>query len=278
MIEIGRYNKLTVNKILPHGAYLDAGEEYDEILLPTRYLPKETELGDELRVFIYRDSEDLLIATTEEPKAIVGDIVVLKCIQVNAAGAFLDWGLMKDLLVPFREQKYPMEEGKKYLVKVYYDEVSQRIVASSKLLKFIDNEEIDVAEGDEVELMVSHKTDMGYSVIINDHSWGLLYANEVFRPLYPGNRMRGYVTKIREGNKIDVSLQKKGYDAAIPDMTMRLLFVLKENNGFLPLTDKTEPEKLYELLQMSKKNFKKAAGALYREKKITIEDEGIRLV
>jgi uncharacterized protein len=275
MIEIGRYNDLRVVKVKDIGVFLD-GDEYGEILMPVRYVPEGTQPDDILHAFIYRDSEDLIIATTLEPKAEVGDIAWLECKQVTDFGAFMDWGLPKDLLVPFREQSIPMEEGKSYWVMVYLDKASQRIVGSARLGKYLKNEELTVNEGDEVEIGICEKTDLGYRVMVNGLHWGILYKNEVYQPLKMGDRMRGFVKKIREDNKIDISLQKQGYEA-IPELSLKLLHILKEHQGFLPLTDHSAPEEIYRLLQMSKKTFKKAVGALYKQKIVEIGEKGITL-
>ncbi|MDX2001881.1 MAG: S1-like domain-containing RNA-binding protein [Chitinophagales bacterium] len=277
MLEIGRYNTLKVNKILSFGAYLDAGEGHDEILLPTRYIPQGLQPGDTIEVFVYRDSEDLLIATTETPLAQVGELAYLKCVQTTDHGAFMDWGLLKDLLVPFREQKLPLEAGRHYWVYVYYDQLSQRIAGSTKLNKFFSNEALELKENQEVELLVIKKTDLGYSVLIDRQYWGMLYHNEVFKPLQVGEQLRGYVKKIREDQKVDVSLQPQGYGAAIDENVAKLQYLLNEHGGYIALTDHSPAEAIYAMAEMSKKNFKKAVGALYKAGQISIEEKGIRL-
>lgn len=276
MLELGRYNELKVVKVQEIGAFLNGGE-YGEILLPIRYVPRGLKAGQWLEVFIYRDSEDLVIATTLEPLAEVGDVAWLKCTQVTDFGAFVDWGLPKDLLVPFREQARQMEAGKGYWVAVYLDKASQRIAGSTKLTKFIHNTDLDVQEGDEVELGIVDETDLGYKALVNGRFWGILYRNEVYRKLLPGDMMRGYIKKVRSDNKLDVSLRKQGYES-VPEEALRLVNVLKERKGHLPLNDDSSPEEIHRLLNMSKKTFKKAVGALYKQRMITLSPDGIRLV
>lgn len=276
MIEIGKCNYLKVNRIVDFGAYLE-GEELGEILIPKRYLTSGIEINDTLKVFIYNDSEDRLIATTEFPSAQVGDFAWLKVKSINNFGAFLDWGLLKDLLVPYREQNYKLTEGNYYLVYVYLDLVTKRVVASTKLDKFLDNIPPEYFQGEEVKLIISNETDLGYKVIVNSCHWGILYKNQVFRKLEPGQKIAAYVSKIRDDEKIDLTLQKPGLEEII-DLTEILLSELRNNNGFLPLTDKTDPEEIYKRYGVSKKNFKKALGDLYKKRKIIIESNGIKLI
>lgn len=275
MAEIGKYNTLKVVKTVDFGVYLDGGGQ-GEILLPTRYVPENTDVDDELEVFIYLDSEDRIIATTEEPYATVNEFAFLEAKAITSVGAFLDWGLPKDLFVPFREQKTKMEEGESYVVYIYFDLESRRIAASSKLEKFVDNIPVEYEEEQKVELLIANKTDLGFRAIIEDAHWGMLYANEVFTPLSPGQRIFGYIKKIREDEKIDLSLYKPGYQQ-IDDTSETLLNYLKNNNGKIPLTDKSSPEEISNLFGISKKNFKKAVGNLYKRKLILIEEEGITL-
>lgn len=275
MAEIGKYNKLKVIKKVDFGLYLD-GAEHGEILLPLRYVPDGAEADDYIDVFIYLDSEDRIIATTARPFAQVDEFAFLKVISVNSIGAFLDWGLMKDLLVPFREQQKTMEVGKYYLVHVYLDKDSKRIAASAKLDKFLDNVPPTYSEGEEVDLIIAHQTDIGYNAIVNNTHWGILYKNEVFQQLSKGLRIKGYIKKIREDDKIDLTLQKPGYER-IEGVSAMLLEKLKENKGFLNLTDKTHPEYIYLKLGISKKAFKMAVGSLYKAKIITLADDGIHL-
>jgi len=274
-IKIGQHNTLRVVKILDFGIYLDGGE-MGEILMPTKWVPKDTKVDDELKVFIYFDSEDRPIATTLRPKAMVGEFALMKVKAVNRIGAFLDWGLDKDLLVPFKEQNAKMEEGRSYLVYLYVDPRSKRIAASAKLEKFLDIEPATYETGQKVDLIIWTRSDLGYKAIINQKHSGLLYANEIFHDVFPGQQMKGYISEIRPDGKIDLKLQKSGFQN-IDQFTSKLLDVLKSSDGFLPVTDKSNPEEIYKVLQMSKKNFKKSVGNLYRQKIISISENGISL-
>ncbi|MCD8042194.1 MAG: S1-like domain-containing RNA-binding protein [Tannerellaceae bacterium] len=274
-MEIGKYNTLTIVKDLDFGVYLDGGNGL-EILLPARYVPKNVKPGVEVEVFIYHDNEGRLIATTDRPYAIAGEFAFMTVKSVNDMGAFLEWGIMKDLLVPFREQKAKMREGGVYLVYVHVDHVTQRIVASAKIDKYLDNVIPEYTPNQEVNLLVAEETEIGYKVIINNLHWGLVYRNEVFRPLETGDRLKGYIKEVREDEKIDVSLTPLGYKK-VTSITDRILDSLKGQRGFLPVHDKSDPEQIYALFQCSKKAFKQAIGALYKEKKIRIEPNGIRL-
>ena len=274
-IKIGQYNTLRVVKILDFGVYLD-GHEMGEILMPTKWVPNDTKVDDELEVFIYFDSEDRPIATTVKPKAMVGEFAWLKAKAVNRIGAFLDWGLDKDLLVPFKEQNAKMEEGRSYLVYLYVDPRSKRIAASAKLEKYLDIEPLDYKPGQEVDLLIWTKSDMGYKAVVDQKHTGLLYFNEIFQELMPGQKMKGYISQIRPDGKIDLNLQKSGYDN-IDQFTARLIQELKNNEGFLPLTDKSPPDEIYRFLQMSKKNFKKSVGKLYKQGKVSMNENGISL-
>ena len=276
MLEIGKYNTLTVVKDLDFGLYLDGGDE-KEILLPARYVPKNAKPGDQLEVFIYHDNEGRVIATTAKPRAIVGEFCFMQVKSVDNMGAFLDWGLMKDLLVPFREQKIKMQEGRWYLVYVRLDHVSGRIMASAKIDKFLNNTPADYAYNQEVDLLVADETDIGYRVIINNLHWGMVYYNEVFRRLEKGESLKGYVREVRDDEKIDVSLTPSGYQK-VDGIAGVVLEALKVQGGFLPVHDKTEPEQIYALFRCSKKAFKQAIGLLYKQKYIRIEEEGIRLI
>ncbi len=276
MAEIGKYNNLEIIKELDFGLYLDA-DELGEILLPQRYVPPTVEVGDVIEVFIYRDSEDRLIATTEMPKAIVGEFVLLKVNAVNKIGAFLDWGLLKDLLVPFREQKKKMEVGKSYIVFVYLDAESKRIVASAKLEKFIDNIPLEYEIDQEVDLFITEQTDIGYKAIINNTHSGLLFENEVFTQLRRGKSIKGFIKNIREDEKIDLYLQKGGF-IKIDKFANSFIEYLKLNNGNTDITDKSPAEKIYSIFQVSKKTFKKSIGALYKKRIISISKSGIKLV
>ena len=275
MINIGKYNSLRVVKELDFGIYLD-GEEQGEILMPKRYVPANSNIDDTIEAFIYFDSEDRIIATTEKPYATVGQFAYLKVVSVNNVGAFLDWGLPKDLLVPFREQKVTMEEGKSYIVYIYVDYASKRIAASAKLDKHLDNLPPKYQINEEVDLLIHSQTDIGFKAIINNLHWGILYKNEVFSHLQKGQKIKGYIKKIREDEKIDLYLQLPGYDK-VDEITEFILEKLRSNNGIINVSDKSPAEEIYDIFKISKKNFKKAIGALYRERKISIGDSSIAL-
>lgn len=275
MIEIGKYNTLKVVKSVSFGVYLDGGEGL-EILLPLRYVPMDTKPGDEIEVFIYHDNEGRLIATTARPYAIVGEFQFMEVKDVNDAGAFLDWGIMKDLLVPFREQRIPMKEGKWYLVYVRLDPVTKRIMASSRVDKFLDNTPPLYEYNEEVNLLVTDQTDLGYKVIINNQHWGLLYYDEVFQRLERGERLKGYIKEVREDDKIDVSLRPLGYQK-VEGIADTVLKTLKQKGGYIAVHDKSDPDLIYSLFHCSKKAFKQAIGSLYKQRLIKLEDKGIRL-
>ena len=276
MTEIGKINHLEVVKEVDFGIYLDGGD-LGEILMPKRYVPEGTMPGDTLETFIYLDSEDRLVATTEKPLAMVEEFALLSVVSVTPVGAFLNWGLPKDLFVPFREQRQPMEEGKKYLVYVYVDTNTKRIAASSKIEQYLDNIPVDYDLDEEVDLIIVNETDLGYNAIIDNSHFGILYKNEVFQPLNPGDRVPGYIKKIRTDGKIDLRLEKIGYEK-ISSFVDRIIVELQKNKGFLPFTDKSSPEEIYQTFRISKKNFKAAIGALYKKKFIALEDNGIRLL
>jgi predicted RNA-binding protein (virulence factor B family) len=274
-MEIGRLTKLKIVKDLDFGVYLDGGND-GEILLPARYVPKNVKPGDEVEVFIYHDNEGRLIATTLHPLAMVGEFKFMEVKSVNETGAFLEWGLMKDLLVPFREQKAPMQEGRWYLVYVHLDKVSGRIVASARIEKFLDNIFPAYSFNQQVDLLVADETDLGYKVIINNLHWGLLYHKDVFRQLEKGEQLTGYIKEVREDEKIDVSLTPLGY-GKVEGVAATILESLRIHNGFLRIHDKSEPEEIYALFRCSKKTFKQAIGSLYKQKLITLEADGIRI-
>ncbi len=279
MLSIGEYATLEIVKLVEFGAYLDGGP-FGEVLLPKRYVPENTKAGDEVRVFIYCDSDDRVIATTETPFAIVGEYAFLKTTGAAPFGAFLDWGLSKDLLVPMREQAEPMEVGKSYVVKVLFDENTDRLYASSRLNKFIVEtaEELNLAVGDSVEILVTALTDLGYKAIVNNHCWGVLYQNEVFKDLKIGDKTTALVKTIRPDGKLDLSLRAQGYQKRISSETDIILEALEKYNGFLEITDKSSPELIYKILNISKKAFKQAIGNLYKARKISLEEKGIRLL
>lgn len=276
MAILGKINPLKVVKEVDFGLYLDGGSD-GEILLPKRYVPENTRVGDILPVFIYTDSEDRLIATTEKPYAMVGEFACLEVVSVNDVGAFMDWGLMKHLLVPFREQKMKMQEGGRYPVFVYVDFESKRITASAKLGKFIDNTHSELEAGQEVDLMIYQSTDLGWKAIVNQQYSGVLYKNEVFEQLENGQKLKGFVKQIREDDKIDLMLQKPGFEK-IDDFAVRLHELLKDADGFLPVTDKSPADEIYNRFGISKKTYKKAVGDLYKKRIIVLDKQGIRLV
>lgn len=275
MVEIGRYNILTVVKIVDFGVYLDGGER-GEILMPKEYVPANCFPDDEVKVFVYFDSEDRIVATTEEPAVMVGEFAWLKVVALSKVGAFLDWGLRKDLLVPFREQREPMAEGRSYLVYAYVDKASDRIVASTKIDKFLDQVFPEYEPNEEVELLIVRKTDLGYAVIINNAHWGLIYDNEIFQSIKIGQKLKGYVKAVREDDKIDVSLQPSGY-GKIEGLAGRILEKLKDYDGVLDLSDKSDPAEIYRIFGCSKKNYKKALGTLFRQGLIELGDTEVRL-
>lgn len=276
MAEIGKTNSLRVVKKISIGCYLDGGE-HGEILLPRRYVPEDIKVDDYIDVFIYYDSEDRIIATTEEPKIKLGEVAMLKVVSITSSGAFLDWGLTKDLFVPFREQKQRMEEGKWYIVALYIDHQTDRLAASAKVEKFIDNTPPSYEVGQEVDLLIYSQTDLGYTAIVNNAHWGVLYNNEVFAELRRGKRLKGYIKKVRDDEKIDLILHKPGFEK-VDEISKLILEKLESNNGFLNLTDKSEPEAIHYYLGISKKVFKKAIGGLYKQRLINIEEGGIRLI
>lgn len=275
MVQIGRINKLTIKRKLNNGAYLDGGESGD-ILLPKRHVPMKCRPGDEIEVFVYSDKENRLRATTQKPYATVGQFAKLRVAANSSSGAYLDWGLQKDLLVPKREQHAEMEEGKSYIVFVFLDEKTNRIAASSKLDNFLNLLPPDYDEGEEVDLIINGKTDLGYRVIVNNAHEGMVYKNEVFQKLFIGQQLKGYIKKIREDLKIDLSLQKPGYQA-VDGISQAILNTIKDHGGRIAVTDKSAPEDIYSLFGVSKKTFKKAIGALYKKRLITIDTNGIRL-
>lgn len=282
MIQIGKYNVLTILRDTKVGIFLGNPKEDPEgthdILLPNKYVPKEFEIGEELIVFVYLDHEERPVATTLEPYILLNEFALLRVNYVNQIGAFMDWGMEKDILVPFKEQARPMEKGKRYLVYLYMDEKTKRLVASSKTNQFLKNETISVLKNEEVDLIVSHITELGINVIINEKHKGLLYKDEVYDDaIRTGDRMRGYIKIIRPDNKIDVSLQIQGYESIEPN-AKKILDELRASRGFLRLNDNSNPEDIKTVLKMSKKTFKKAIGALYREKLIEIKEDGIYLI
>lgn len=274
-IKLGKYNQLEVVKEVDFGVYLN-GDEDGEILLPKRYVPEGTKPGDILNVFIYLDMEERLVATTLQPYVQVGEFACLQVAWVNQFGAFLDWGLMKDLFVPFREQKMKMQKGKRYVVHVHLDEESYRIVASAKVEHYLSTEKPEYQPGQEVNVMVWQRTDLGYKVIVENQFSGMLFHNEVFQPLEAGMHLSAFVKQVRPDGKIDLELQKAGA-RKVDDFSEVLLQYIKDN-GFTPLNDKTDAEVIYQTFGVSKKTFKKAVGDLYKKRLVVLEEGGIRLV
>jgi len=276
MIKIGEYNTLSILREREPGLFLSDDED-NEVLLPNRYKPESFKIYDELEVFVYLDNEERLVAVTDRPFITKGDFALLRCNQVTSVGAFLDWGMLKELFCPFKEQAFKMKAGGWYLVHCYLDEDTNRLVASSKTNGFLDNRELTVKQFDEVDLIVSHPSDIGMNVIVNKKHLGLIYSDSIFDDISVGDKLKGIVKKIRPGNKLDISLGKIGYRNIEPN-SQKVLDELEDNDGFLPLTDKSDPEKIKSELQMSKKSFKKAIGSLYKQRLIIIEDNGIRLI
>ena len=279
MLQFGKYNTLIISRRTDNGFYLSetAGEGVlEEVLLPNKFITPEMKEGGELKVFVYKDSEDRPVATTQTPKVQVGEAAYLEVKQMTSIGAFLDWGLDKDLFLPFREQAEPVEVGVKYLVFVYFDFASKRVAATSNMNKFIKNREVNLQPNEEVDLMICYENEIGVRVIINQKHWGILFKNEIFAPIEKGAHVKGYVKKVREDGKVDVALQKQGIVGAT-DVKEILIQKLKDNKGVLQLNDDSPPEVIHQMLGISKKSFKKAVGMLYKENKIVLEEEFIRL-
>jgi len=275
-MKIGQFNTLTIDRDTQVGLFLTNGKE--DVLLPNKYVPKVFEIGEEITVFVYLDHEERPVATTLVPYIFLNEFALLRVNYTNQIGAFMDWGMEKDILVPFKEQARPMEKGKRYLVYLYMDEKTNRLVASSKTNQFLDNENITVEKGEEVDLIISHITDIGINVIINQKHKGLVYKDEVYDDsIRTGDKMKGYIKTIRPDGKIDVSLHKQGFENIEPNSEI-ILNELRASRGFLRLNDNSNPEDIKTVLKMSKKTFKKAIGHLYKEKLIEIKDDGIYLV
>ncbi len=276
MNEIGRVNSLKVLRSTEHGLFLDGGPLGD-ILLPGRYAPRGQKPGDMIEVFLMFDSEDRLIATTLRPHAMVGEFAWLRVISSSGAGTFLDWGLPKDLLVPFREQTVKMLTGRSYMVRIYLDPVSNRIAATARLDRFLDKTPARYTVGQAVDLRICARTDLGYKTIVNGTHWGMIFHNNVFRPIACGECMPGYIQQVREDGKISVCLDPPGY-GRVGDVTDTILAYLEKQGGFMPVTDKTPAGEIYALFGISKKTYKQAVGALYKARRITFEEDGTRLV
>lgn len=275
-IELGKFNQLEVVKEVDFGVYLDGGEE-GEILLPTRYVPEDCKIGDILNVFLYLDMDERLIATTLTPFVQVGQFACLEVSWVNQYGAFLNWGLMKDLFVPFREQKMKMQVGRKYVVHAHLDEESYRIVASAKVERYLSKEKPEYAAGEEVNILIWQKTDLGFKAIIDNKYSGLLYENEIFSSIETGMEMKAFVKQVREDGKVDLILQKPGFEK-VDDFAKTLLDYIKEQGGRIHLNDKSPAEDIYDTFGVSKKTFKKGVGDLYKKRLITLHEDGIALV
>jgi predicted RNA-binding protein (virulence factor B family) len=275
-LQIGRINRLRVVKHVDFGVYLDGGD-YGEILMPAKFVPVPCQVDTYVDVIVYLDSEDLFVATTETPFAFEGELAYLKVVDSNRVGAFLNWGLPKDLLVPFREQKDTMVVGKGYVVYIYFDTASQRLAASSKVYKFIDVDDLPYSIDQEVDLVIGSEFEIGYNVIINKSHVGIIFKNEIFEPVKEGWAVKGFIKKIRKDKKIDVALQiteGRKFDSFAEELLTRL----KCEKGFLPFTDKSPPDQIYARFKVSKKVFKNAVGVLYRERYIQIEESGLRLL
>jgi len=274
MVITGAYNKLAVQRITQFGVFLEDGKE--GLLLPNRFVPARTKVGDIIEVFVYHDSEDRIIATTQKPKAIAGEIAFLQAVTVTNQGAFLDWGLMKDLFVPRSKQLSGMRVGGFYLVKIYIDEQTGRAAATEKLEFELSNDPLTVKEKDLVKLIVYRRTDIGYVVIINNRHTGVLHNNEIYRNIQVGDQFGGFIKHIRPENKIDVAAGKPGYER-VEDESEKILRLLKESNGYLPYYDKSSPEEIYDVFGMSKKTFKMVTGNLYKQRKIIFTETGIKI-
>jgi predicted RNA-binding protein (virulence factor B family) len=275
-MKIGQFNTLTINRDTQVGLFLTDGKE--DVLLPNKYVPKVFEIGEEITVFVYLDHEERPVATTLVPYIFLNEFALLRVNYVNQVGAFMDWGMEKDILVPFKEQARPMEKGKRYLVYLYMDEKTNRLVASSKTNQFLNNENVTLEKNEEVDLIISHITEIGINVIINQQHKGLVYKDEVYDDsIRTGDKMKGYIKTIRPDGKIDVSLHIQGFESIEPNSEI-ILNELRASRGFLRLNDNSNPEDIKTVLKMSKKTFKKAIGLLYKEKLIEIKDDGIHLL
>ena len=275
-IELGKFNQLEVVKQVDFGMYLDGGEE-GEILLPTRYVPEDCKVGDWLNVFLYLDNEERLIATTLTPLVQVGEFACLEVSWVNQFGAFLNWGLMKDLFVPFSEQKMKMQVGNKYVIHAYIDDESFRIVASAKVDRYLSKEKAPYQPGEEVNILIWQKTDLGFKAIIENMYSGLLYDSEIFQTLHTGDTLKAYIKQVREDGKIDLILQKPGFEK-VDDFSKSLYHYIADHGGRIGLNDKSPAEEIYDVFGVSKKTFKKAVGDLYKKRLILLHEDGIELV
>jgi uncharacterized protein len=275
MVNVGKMNVLKVQRKVDFGFYLDDGAE--GILLPKRFVPPRARVGDDLEVFVYHDGDNRMIATTQKPFGMLDDMVMLKVVSVTRQGAFMDWGLMKDLFVPKSQQIVGMRVAGEYLVKIYLDKQTGRVAASEKIEQYLSNENLTVKEKEEVDLLIYRQTDIGYVVIINNLHSGILHNNEIFQDIKIGDKLKGFIKKIKEDQKIDVLIGKAGYQK-VEDETSKILRLLQENDGYLPYHDKSDPEEIYSFFGMSKKTFKMTTGALYKARKIEFTQTGIKLL
>ena len=272
---LGDYNTLRIARRSDIGLYLD-GDQAGEILLPNRYVTQDMQIGDEIRVFLYLDQEERLVATTEQPLAKVGDFACLECVWVNQYGAFLDWGLMKNLFCPFREQRQRMETGRRYIVHVHIDQDSYRIMASAKVSKFLSTDHPPYQPGDEANILVWQPTDMGYKVIVDNRYYGLIFRNQVFQPIHTGDRLKAYISNVREDGKLDIALQHTGRQHT-QDFAEELLAYLHDHNGICSLGDKSDADDISDTFHVSKKPFKRAVGDLYKRHLVMAGDYEVRL-
>lgn len=275
MLAIGEYHTLKIDRDTEPGIFL-TDDDGNEVLLPNKYKPAAFEIGDELEVFVYLDHEERPVATNLKPFVKLDEFALLKCVEVSEIGAFMDWGLEKHLFVPFKEQAMKMREGERYLIFCYLDELTGRLVGSSKVDAFLDNSQLTVEPFEEVDLIIANPTELGWNVIVNEIHKGLLYKDEVFQKLHVGDRLKGWVKKTRPDGKIDITLQRPGYRSIEPN-AQELLNLLEIKGGFLGLTDKSSPKEIQREVQMSKKSFKRALGNLYKQRKVDIKDNGIYL-
>lgn len=277
MLQIGTYHTLEILRLTPPGLFLGDGDKDNEVLLPNKYIPEHYEIGDSIRVFVYQDFDERVVATTLTPKIELNGFALLEVVDNSKIGTFMDWGLEKDLLVPFSEQNGRMRIGGRYLIYMYFDEVSGRLVGTQKYKKFLSNEDVKLKEGDEVDIIIADNTPLGVNVIVNGRHRGLIYHDDIFKNIESGESHKGYIRKIREENKLDISLQPIGF-AAIEPNADKIMALLRMNKGKMAVGDNSSPELIYEQFGMSKKLFKKSLGLLYRQKLITISDDGIALV
>ncbi len=275
MVEIGKYNTLKVVKEVNFGMYLDGGEDV-EILLPKRYMPADLKIDDEIRVFVYHDNEQRLTATTDKPVGEVGDIVMMEAVDITGQGAFMKWGIMKDVFVPISQMSSRMVAGERYFILLFIDQKTGRVTGTEKIDRHLSNNDLTVKENDIVDLVVFLKTDIGYKVIINNKHLGVLHFNEVLQELKAGDKIKGFVKHIRPDNKIDVSAGTRGYEKVGTEES-KLLGLLAANGGYLPYNDKSDPEAIYAFFGVSKKTFKMTLGALYKKRKISFTQTGIKL-